>query len=185
MGTLYWQLNDVWPSFSWSSIDYKGTPKLLHEYAKVVYAPQLISCVVEGEELQIWWISDSRIDSDDMLLDYAIYDGTKFKGQPDPQLRSADAAVYQSPNLNCRIGYGSMRVHSVLLEDLGIDSSENLIIEARISYPGQVNPQYKRIQKLIAKSNKAIVPYRATYKSFDPKTRNTTDGSTILFKQKF
>ena len=57
MGTLFWQLNDVWPSFSWSSIDYKGAPKLLHEALKTVYAPQLISCTTNGDELQIWWIS--------------------------------------------------------------------------------------------------------------------------------
>ncbi len=182
MGTMYWQLNDVWPSFSWSSIDYKGAPKLMYDYVKTVYAPQLISTTMDGDELQIWWISDTRIDSDSMQLDYAIYDGSTFKGEPNPQIRSTNEALYQSPVLGCRIGYGAMQVHSIALEDLGIDSPENLIIEARISYPGQANPQYKRIQKLIAKSSKAIIPYRVNYKSFDPKTRNTTDSSTILFK---
>ena len=42
MGTLYWQLNDAWPVISWSSIDYAGNKKLLHEDLKVLYAPILI-----------------------------------------------------------------------------------------------------------------------------------------------
>ncbi len=34
MGTTYWQLNDVWPVASWSSIEYSGKWKLLHYAAK-------------------------------------------------------------------------------------------------------------------------------------------------------
>lgn len=59
MGTLYWQLNDVWPSFSWSSIDYKGNPKLLFYGLKEAYAPQLISPDVSGAgTVNLHWISD-------------------------------------------------------------------------------------------------------------------------------
>jgi beta-mannosidase len=43
MGALYWQLNDLWPAPTWSSIDYRGRWKALHYLAKRFYAPVLIS----------------------------------------------------------------------------------------------------------------------------------------------
>ncbi len=42
MGSMYWQLNDVWPGPSWSSIDYYGRWKALHFYAKKFYADLLV-----------------------------------------------------------------------------------------------------------------------------------------------
>ncbi len=39
MGTLYWQLNDVWPCASWSSLEYGGRWKLLHYEARRFFAP--------------------------------------------------------------------------------------------------------------------------------------------------
>ncbi|MBQ4071208.1 MAG: glycoside hydrolase family 2 protein [Clostridia bacterium] len=50
MGTLYWQLNDIWPVASWASIDYYGRLKALHYYAKRFYSPLLISCTETGEK---------------------------------------------------------------------------------------------------------------------------------------
>ncbi|MCQ2427219.1 MAG: glycoside hydrolase family 2 protein [Clostridia bacterium] len=49
MGTLYWQLNDIWPVASWSSIDYYGRYKALQYYAARFYAPIMISCRETGE----------------------------------------------------------------------------------------------------------------------------------------
>lgn len=49
MGTLYWQLNDIWPTASWSSVDYYGRLKALHYVAKRFYNPVMISCKETGE----------------------------------------------------------------------------------------------------------------------------------------
>ena len=43
MGSLYWQLNDVWPSFSWSSLDFYGQWKALQFRAKHLYSQVMIS----------------------------------------------------------------------------------------------------------------------------------------------
>ena len=61
MGTLYWQLNDLWPVCSWSSLEYGGKWKLLHYMAKKFYAPVVVSAFQKGEgTLQIWVTSDKQ-----------------------------------------------------------------------------------------------------------------------------
>lgn len=45
MGSLYWQLNDMWPVASWSSIDYHGRWKALHYMARHFFAPLMVSGV--------------------------------------------------------------------------------------------------------------------------------------------
>jgi beta-mannosidase len=39
MGVVYWQLNDLWPVASWSSITYSGRWKLLHYAARRFFEP--------------------------------------------------------------------------------------------------------------------------------------------------
>ncbi len=49
MGTVVWQLNDIWPVASWASIDYYGRWKALHYAERRAFAPVMISCEEVGE----------------------------------------------------------------------------------------------------------------------------------------
>ena len=53
MGTLYWQLNDLWPGPTWSSLDWLGNWKTLHYMAKRFYAPILVSGVEKPEQCSV------------------------------------------------------------------------------------------------------------------------------------
>lgn len=64
MGTLYWQLNDIWPVASWASIDYYGRYKALQYVAKRFYQPVIISCEEIGE----------MTTRDSVIREYGYYD---------------------------------------------------------------------------------------------------------------
>ena len=62
MGALYWQLNDLWPVASWSSIEYGGTWKPLHYAAKRFYAPVLITMQEEPEgNYEVYGVNDTSV----------------------------------------------------------------------------------------------------------------------------
>ena len=81
MGTLYWQLNDAWPVISWSSIDYYGNKKLLHDELKVLYAPILIGVLPTNDgNFTVYAVSDLyREINADLVLNVKDLDGNLLK----------------------------------------------------------------------------------------------------------
>lgn len=60
MGSLIWQLNDVWPCASWSGIDYYGRWKAMHYFVKKACEPVVVSPYIQGDTLDIFVVSDLR-----------------------------------------------------------------------------------------------------------------------------
>ncbi|MDM1042321.1 MULTISPECIES: beta-mannosidase [Empedobacter] len=58
MGSLYWQLNDVWPVTSWASLDKLGNWKALHYQVKRSFENVLISVEKEENVYKIYIIND-------------------------------------------------------------------------------------------------------------------------------
>ncbi len=58
MGSLYWQLNDVWPGASWSSVDYYGRWKALHYHARRFFAPVAVAALRKDGETTVSLLND-------------------------------------------------------------------------------------------------------------------------------
>jgi beta-mannosidase len=157
MGTLYWQLNDVWPSFSWSSIDYKGNDKIFFSMLRKVYEPQLISCVVEKDELRIYWISDNGIPDETLGLRYSINDANGF-------------TLYQETVDAVNLKTGVSVIHSKKWKDiLTKQSAENTFIRVELFKMSNDLNRYERSQKLTMQSSDWLVQTNTISRHYDDK----------------
>ncbi len=57
MGTLYWQINDLWPVFSWSSVDGYGQWKPMHYMVKKYYEEVMLA-VRFDKSYQLFAVND-------------------------------------------------------------------------------------------------------------------------------
>lgn len=66
MGSLYWQLNDCWPTVSWATVDYFGRWKAAHYAVKKAFEKVLAVPVLNENDLQVSlvseWMTDVPVD---------------------------------------------------------------------------------------------------------------------------
>ena len=99
MGTLYWQLNDIWPVTSWASIDYAGRFKGLQYMAKRFYAPVLLSCEEVGEMQTKPFVNMEKGSfSEEKSARFCVTNDTMYEvnGKIRWELRDADSRILQS-----------------------------------------------------------------------------------------
>jgi len=130
-GTLYWQLNDMWPVASWSSIEYGGRWKALHHAARRFYAPVLVSIVPVDEDgdpvaredeaaaYEVWVTSDAE---GELAGDVEVT-ATTFEGETQYEETVETGVEY----------LGSDVVATIDPEDLDADRSDVLL---RAEYTG-------------------------------------------------
>jgi beta-mannosidase len=60
-GAIIWQLNDCWPTMSWSIVDHYFRPKAGYYYTKKVYKPILLSFKEEGPDAISLWVTNDTL----------------------------------------------------------------------------------------------------------------------------
>ena len=105
MGSLYWQLNDVWPGASWSSVDWFGRWKALHFHARRFYAPVAVAALrtPEGRTAVSLLNDRTRTLKGELRLRVMSLDGKLLRDERTPvelaPLSAARVAAYQDADL--------------------------------------------------------------------------------------
>jgi len=104
MGTMYWQLNDVWQAPTWSSIEFSGKWKLAHYFVQNAYKPLLISPILNETHLNIFAISD---------LNSIVYNNFSLK-----------VYLFESftPQINLNINFEMNALESKIVKTFSLDS---------------------------------------------------------------
>ncbi len=82
MGSLYWQLNDVWPVVSWATVDYYGTWKAAHYKIRELFKNIMLSCIFNNatKNYEIYIISDyTYVIQGTLVVNITDFLGTKNK----------------------------------------------------------------------------------------------------------
>lgn len=123
MGTLYWQINDLYPVTSWASIDYYGTWKALHYRLKELYGKIIIVPQIEEECLNIKIVSDEL---------------EQKKGLLNIELKDFDGNVLYFKNVNAEIksNTSSLIFSSKVDEILNDRDKSKIFLDCTLSIEG-------------------------------------------------
>lgn len=80
MGSLYWQLNDSWPTISWTTVDFFGRWKAAHYAVRKANSEFMVSPVINGNTLQVYAVSDrlKTISDARLMVTLMDFDGSEI-----------------------------------------------------------------------------------------------------------
>lgn len=138
MGSLYWQLNDAWPVISWSSIDYEGNKKILHENLTELYAPILIGVLPKTDgNFTVYAVSDLyREINANLVLNVKNFDGQTLKSYSENILIPENGCIHLSLDVNDFVK--DFKKNDIYIEMQLIENDE--VVAERIQY--LIYPKY-------------------------------------------
>lgn len=134
MGAIYWQLNQIWPAPSWSSIEHTGRWKMLHYTARHFFGQILVSSIATQSGNPSVFVNSDSTEPFSGTLEVSILPWVPSAG-PAPSTVKAPIkiAAQSSYNLNFTLPQGGNRhTFFILLRVLGADLQE---VARNVFYP--------------------------------------------------
>lgn len=147
MGTLYWQLNDMWPAPSWASVDWKGNWKALHYMAKRFYAPLMISGLENTEDNSVAiHVTSDKLDDQPITVKWIVTTAqgeVLERGETVTNAAARSDTTVHTLDLSAHVAAKSVRDVLTWLELYTPDGqrvSENLVLLARPKHMPFIHP---------------------------------------------
>ena len=169
MGTVVWQLNDIWPVASWASIDYYGRWKALHYGEKRFFAPVSITCEEHGRLDQKPFVNSLPIPVEySAALHVANETGETVKGTVRWQLRRPDSSVIRENEKDIEIApYSGTWLDKEIYNGLADEREMHLYYE------------FVQDGKMVS-SGSAMFVAPKHYRFADPKLSVRVEGETVI-----
>ncbi|MCQ2576328.1 MAG: glycoside hydrolase family 2 protein [Treponema sp.] len=79
MGSIVWQLNDIWPCPSWSSLEYSGKWKLLHYEEKKFFSNVYVPAFIKDNTLHCSFCNDTKETvKAEIKIRFIKFDGSEY-----------------------------------------------------------------------------------------------------------
>jgi len=138
MGSLYWQLNDCWPTMSWSTIDYFGRWKPSHYTVGKSFANILVVPQHSSGWLRVFAVNDSLVSLEaELQLKIIDFEGKKIWSETDTITIMPDTAQLLWKGREDHIYPGTLSSKTFFLAQL---VSKNKIISENLLY--FIDPKY-------------------------------------------
>lgn len=169
MGTVVWQLNDIWPVASWASIDYYGRWKALHYGEKRFFAPVSITCEEHGRLDQKPFVNSLPIPVEySAALHVANETGETVRGTVRWQLRRPDSSVIREKEKDIEIApYSGTWLDKEIYNGLADEREMHLYYE------------FVQDGKIVS-SGSAMFVAPKHYHFADPKLSVRVEGETVI-----
>jgi beta-mannosidase len=97
---MFWQLNDVWPAFSWSAMDWHFEPKPFLNQLSYAYAPFLASGEWNGKEWSLYIINEeSALKEVTLHIQYFVKDAVQKDWYQTVQIPEGSSVVFKTKEI--------------------------------------------------------------------------------------
>ncbi|PLB39600.1 beta-mannosidase mndA [Aspergillus candidus] len=172
LGSLYWQLEDIWQAPSWAGIEYGGRWKVLHYVARDIYQPVIVSPFwnYTTGDLSVYVTSDLwETATGTVNLNWLDLSGRRLASNAG----TPSSVSFTAGALN------TTKIYSTNVKDLSLSDRKNSILLLSLNGKGQL-PNSKGVVSL-DHSNHFTPVFPKDLTLVDPKVKVTFDAKTKTF----